>query len=130
MLGGTSVIGQPVLAALAIVAPVSRVAGIDRYETAAKLSRTFATGVPIAYVAVRTKFPDALAGVPATRGRGPLLLVSPTRIPASVATELSRLKPQEIVVLGGTSVISPAIVEARPCSSSPATTCPRSFETS
>jgi putative cell wall-binding protein len=112
VLGGTSVIGQSVMTTLSKVAPVTRIAGADRYETAARLSRTFAAGVPIAYVAVGTNFPDALAGVPATRGRGPLLLVSPKGIPASVATELSRLKPKQIVVLGGTSVISPATMSA------------------
>lgn len=112
VLGGTSVIGQSAVASLATVAPVSRVAGVDRYETAAKLSRTFAPGVPVAYVAVGTNFPDALAGVPATRGRGPLLLVTTTRIPPSVATELSRLKPKSIVVLGGTSVVAPAVLSA------------------
>jgi putative cell wall-binding protein len=112
VLGGTSVIGPSVVTTLSQVAPVSRIAGADRYETAARLSRTFAPGVPVAFVAVGTNFPDALAGVPATRGRGPLLLVSPTGIPGSVSQELARLKPRSIVVLGGTSVVSAATAAA------------------
>jgi putative cell wall-binding protein len=112
VLGGTSVIGPSVVAALSKVAPVSRIGGVDRYDTAARLSRTFAPGVPVAYIAVGTNFPDALAGVPATRGRGPLLLVSPSGIPSPVAAELSRLKPKQIVVLGGTSVVSSATFAA------------------
>lgn len=112
VLGGTSVIAQSVATTLGSVAPVTRIAGVDRYDTAARLSRTFTAGVPVAYVAIGTNFPDALAGVPATRGRGPLLLVSPAGIPSSVKQELLRLKPREIVVLGGTAAVSPATVAA------------------
>ncbi|MDQ3688991.1 MAG: cell wall-binding repeat-containing protein [Chloroflexota bacterium] len=113
VLGGTSAVSSAVASTLASVAPVTRIAGADRYDTSARLSATFATGVPVAYVATGANFPDALAGVPAAaRGKGPLLLVSPYGIPGPIARELERLKPRRIVILGGTSVVSSATATA------------------
>ena len=110
VLGGTSVITQAVQNQLATFAPggASRLAGADRFATAAAISgATFAAGVPVAYVATGLAFPDALSGGPAAgREGGPILLVTPTAIPASTAAELERLDPQRIVVLGGTGAVS------------------------
>ncbi|WP_164737230.1 cell wall-binding repeat-containing protein [Georgenia sp. SYP-B2076] len=92
-------------------AEISRLEGTDRYVTAATISEaTFAPGVKVAYVASGTDFPDALAGAPvAGMGGAPVLLVPPSGIPASVRTELVRLKPGRVVVLGGTGAVSAAI---------------------
>ncbi len=94
-------------------APVAqRWAGADRYATAATISaHTFLPNVPYAFVATGLNFPDALAGGAAGGYRhGPVLLVpSSLPLPSSVTTELTRLKPQKIVVLGGASVVSEAI---------------------
>ncbi len=89
----------------------SRVAGADRYATSAALSAaTFAPGVPVAYIASGTGFADALSGSAAAgAGHGPVLLVPPTSIPPSIATELTRLHPTKIVVLGGTGAVSVAV---------------------
>ncbi len=40
---------------------------------------------------------------------GPVLLVKSTSIPSVVATELTRLKPAKIVILGGTGVVLSAV---------------------
>ena len=90
---------------------VSRLAGSDRFATAAAISRaTFDPGVPVAYVATAFDFPDALAGaVAAARAGGPILLVRSTGlIDPATAAELQRLRPERIVVLGGTGVVSDA----------------------
>ena len=91
--------------------PVSRYAGPDRYATSARVSAaTFAAGVPVAYVATGSTFPDALSSAPAGGVKGgPVLLVKRTAIPSSVAAELARLKPQRIVVLGGTTSVSDGV---------------------
>lgn len=88
----------------------SRLAGVDRYDTAAAISKSvFAPGTEVAYIATANNFPDALAGSAAAAGRGPILLVTPTAIPGATATELNRLQPGKIVVLGGTGAVSAAV---------------------
>lgn len=91
---------------------VDRVAGADRYATAAAVSRaTFAPGVSVAYVATGANYPDALAGGAAAAKHGaPVLLTQRAALPAATATELRRLTPGRIVVLGGTSAVSDGVV--------------------
>ena len=97
-----------------LVGTVTRIAGSDRYATAAAISAaTFASGVPVVYIATGTMYPDALAGaVSAALAPGPLLLVSGSTIPSAVVTELTRLKPDRIVILGGTSVVPSSVQSA------------------
>jgi glucose/arabinose dehydrogenase/putative cell wall-binding protein len=114
VLGGTSVISESVRSALVAYASSGqavRVAGADRYATAAAISkRWYAPGVNAAFVAVGNNFADALAGGPAAALRdSPLLLVRTSSIPSSTAAELQRLDPDRIYVLGGTAVISNAV---------------------
>lgn len=93
---------------------VSRLAGADRYATAAAISKsTFGSGVPVVYLASGATFPDALSGASSAGVvGGPVLLTPPTALSASAKTELSRLKPQRIVVLGGPGAVSSAVVKA------------------
>ena len=117
VLGGTNAVSGTVatrLAGYATTGVVERLAGADRYATAAAVSRaTFAPGVPVVYVSTGTSFPDALSGgVAAGRQQGPVLLVSPTSVPAATRAELDRLDPARIVVLGGTSAVSAGVATA------------------
>ena len=91
-----------------------RIAGDDRFGTAAAVSRaSFDAAVPVVYIADGTTFPDALAGGPAARvGGGPLLLTAPGSLPAATTTELTRLTPGRIVVLGGTGAVSASVEHA------------------
>jgi hypothetical protein len=93
---------------------VSRLAGGDRYATAVAVSRAdYPSGAATVYVASGGVFPDALSGGPAAaRAGGPVLLVARTAIPEVTAAELRRLKPQRIVVLGGTAVVSDGVAKA------------------
>lgn len=114
VLGGTAVISDTVMANLrryATSGVATRIAGADRYATAARTSAaTFAPGVAVAYVATGVAFPDALAGgVAAGRQKGPVLLVSANSVPVATGAELARLKPGKIVILGGTAVVSDAV---------------------
>jgi putative cell wall-binding protein len=117
VIGGPSVVSDGVLAAVqgyATGGSVERVAGANRFATAARISATtFAAGVPVAYIATGRNFPDALAGVAAAGATGgPILLTQPDGLPAETAAELSRLSPARIVVLGGASVVSDAVLSA------------------
>ena len=114
VLGGTSAVAEPVVAALKqlTAGEVVRRAGRDRFETAAALSAAaFPDGADVAYVAVGSNFPDALAGGPiAGLAGGPILLTRTDEIPSATAAELTRLAPDRIVVLGGSSVVSDAVL--------------------
>ncbi|HYI66867.1 MAG TPA: S8 family serine peptidase [Candidatus Limnocylindrales bacterium] len=88
-----------------------RIAGADRYATAAAISRfAFSPGVPVVYVADGTTYQNALAGGPAARvGNGPLLLTAPSFLPAATAAELARLNPGRIVLVGSTGTVSSSV---------------------
>jgi putative cell wall-binding protein len=88
-------------------APVSRVAGVDRYDTAAKLALRLPAPTPVAYIATGHAFPDAVTGaVLAAAERGPLLLTTPTRLAPASARTLAALRPARIYVLGGATAVS------------------------
>ncbi len=116
VVGGPAAVSDGIAAQLAAYAPVRRIAGPDRYATAAAVSAsTFAPGVAVAYVATGRNFPDALSGGALAGATGvPLLLVDglgPT-LPPATATELARLHPARIVVLGGPAAVSDSIAAA------------------
>ncbi len=112
ILGGTGSVSSAVEQQLRSYAPsVSRIGGADRYAVAAATSAsTFAAGAPIAYIATGTTFPDALAAGPVGGHRGgPVLLTKTDQLVTPTITELKRLKPERIVILGGTGSVSSAV---------------------
>jgi len=118
ILGGTSAVSSAVADALrryATSGSVTRLAGADRYATAVQVSRASygSAGSDAAFIATGSNFPDGLAGGPvAALVPGPILLVNPTRLPSVVASELDRLDPTKVFVLGGTSAISDGVVRS------------------
>jgi glucose/arabinose dehydrogenase/putative cell wall-binding protein len=92
-------------------AQVERLAGPDRYATAAAVSHErFPDGAGTVFVATGADFPDALAGGPAAGvAEAPILLVERDRVPAPTRTEIGRLDPDEVVILGGEGAISRAV---------------------
>lgn len=95
------------------VQPTGRLMGINRYDTSARISADLypepsADFGGTVFVANGLNFPDALAAGPAVASvRGSLLLVPPTGgLPAPVRTEILRLQPDEIVILGATDNVS------------------------
>ena len=116
VLGGPSVVSDAVAESLRRMTTslqVERVAGRDRYETAAKLAAYYPAGGPVAYVASGADFPDALAGSAlAGRDKAPVVLTHPDVLPASTAAALDRLEPTRIVVLGGSGAVSDSVLAA------------------
>lgn len=92
---------------------VERLAGADRYATAAAVSqRFFAPGVPVVVVSTGADFPDGLAAGPAAAvWGGPVLSTAPTTLPAATRAELVRLRPGRIVVTGSTAAVSESVVQ-------------------
>jgi putative cell wall-binding protein len=93
---------------------IRRMAGADRFATSAAISRAaFGVPTPVAYIATGRNFPDALAAGPAARRQGgPVLLVEPSSIPASVRAELARITPAKIFVMGGRGAVGDAVFNA------------------
>lgn len=87
-----------------------RVAGNDRYATAAALSSNAPAGGTV-YIATGEAFADALAGGPAAASeRAPVLLVQRDSVPAATQQRLDALKPTKVIVLGGPASVSDAVV--------------------
>jgi subtilisin family serine protease len=112
VLGGTSVVSNTVLGQLDGLSfnGAYRIAGANRYATAAAVSQGWAPGVPNVFIATGLNFPDALAGVPASGVLGgPLLLTATTWLPNETKLELQRLNPARVVILGGSTVVSNSV---------------------
>ncbi|USQ76697.1 cell wall-binding repeat-containing protein [Ornithinimicrobium cryptoxanthini] len=119
VLGGPAAVTEPLIEELRGYAQadtadeVTRLAGPDRYATAAAAAMTYPTGVQVAFVAAGTDFPDAIAG--ASRAGAldaPVLLTRPGDLPASTAAALTHLNPANIVVLGGPGAVSDTVLTA------------------
>ncbi|HTS14224.1 MAG TPA: cell wall-binding repeat-containing protein [Candidatus Sulfotelmatobacter sp.] len=115
LLGSTGAVDTPVMDLLQgyTSGTVTRLAGSDRYATAAAVSRATFAALPAAvYIASGLNFPDALAGAAAAAHVGaPILLVN-GGVPSSTVTELKRLVPGHIFVLGGAASVSQAVENA------------------
>ena len=129
VLGGLAAVGPAVEQQLARYTDgdVVRVAGTDRFETAARLSaRNHAGGATTAYVVSGEAFPDALSAGAAAVGvrhdrrgddqpvvewdmRGPVLLVTRDAVPPATAAELERLAPDHVVIVGGTAAVGEGV---------------------
>lgn len=88
---------------------VERIAGSDRFETAAKISqRRFSNGTSKVFIANGSAMADALTGS-GMLSNAPLLLVTRDQIPDSTHQELLRLDPGQITIFGGRGVVSDQI---------------------
>lgn len=90
-----------------------RLAGADRYATAAKIALRFNAGVPVAYIATGANYPDALSASAVAGAQGaPLLLVPTSSIPQVVWNALVELQPEKIIIAGGAGVVSESVAAA------------------
>jgi SpoIID/LytB domain protein len=92
---------------------VTRLAGSNRYATAAAVAARYPSGLEVVYVASGIAFPDALAGAArAAYNDGPLLLTHPTSLPSATREAMVRLNPNRVVVLGGENSVSDSVAQA------------------
>lgn len=111
VLGGAGAVSDAVVTALGAYGDVERVAGADRFATAVAVSTDHPTSAQ-AFVTNGRAWPDALAAAAlAGREGAPLLLVRQDSIPGVTWTELDRLDPGQVWVMGGSAVISEVVVE-------------------
>jgi putative cell wall-binding protein len=84
-----------------------RLAGDDRYETAVKVSQAGWTTAGTVILARGDDFADAVAGVPlAHQLNAPILLTQTNSIVPAIIEEITRLKAERVIILGGPGAIS------------------------
>jgi putative cell wall-binding protein len=112
LLGGEDALATEVEDAVAQGRPVTRLSGNDRYGTAAAVAGRLPAWLS-AVVATGTSFPDALAAAPyAAASNRPILLVGPDFVPPATERVLDEVGAEEVVVVGGELVVTPAVAEA------------------
>jgi putative cell wall-binding protein len=121
LMGGTSALGPEVEAALRGAGfSVDRIAGNDRFETAAAVARVPGAGAvgvdgamrKTAIVSSGRAFPDALAAGPIVFGQHfPQLLSEASGLPGATISALSDLGIQHVLLTGGTGALSDAVAQ-------------------
>lgn len=91
----------------------TRLEGPNRYDTAVAVSQQYGiVGNPLVLV-TGENYADALAAGPVAASLdASLLLTLPDQLPAAVATEIARLHPSQVYVIGSTASISDAVYTA------------------
>jgi len=94
--------------------PYDRLAGPDRYATAAAVSAAaYPYGASEVLLASGEQFPDSLvAGPLAYQLDAPILLTRMGVLPEATAAELGRLLPSRITIIGGPAAVAPSVATA------------------
>ena len=107
VLGGPGSVSADVEAGLAAVAPVTRFAGANRYDTSLLVNADAFTTADSVYLATGANFPDALAGsTAAAAADAPLFVVQGTCVPQAVLDEIDALGASTITLIGGLPSLS------------------------
>lgn len=114
IIGGTGAVSSGVATTLRGAGlTVSRVWGIDRFETAAKVAQRMTSLGPVrgAFIVGATGWTDALAASPiAYRQQMPILLVKPGSVPLSTAEQFASLVVTDTIVVGNATAVSDEVV--------------------
>ena len=108
--GGRQAVSDHVSNQLVAYGKVARADGADRFETAVEVSRGAFPSASVVFIAGGAGFADGLAAAGASPDvPGPLLLARRDSLPSRVVDELNRLRPAQIVVLGGAASVGPEV---------------------
>lgn len=108
VVGGEGAVSKAVYTKIDQTATVKRVAGKDRYETAAKIvTDLYPATVSSALVASGQEFADALTGSAyGAKTKKPVLLVKKTALPAATKSAISAKNVSSLTVVGGQAAVS------------------------
>ena len=115
VVGGTPSVDDSVVAQLNAIAPTTRVAGTDRFDTSRAIVSDAFDSASVAYIATGLGFPDALtASAAAARVNGPVLLVNGgmATLDASTVSLLKSLGVTTVRIVGGSETVSNGIQSA------------------
>ncbi|MDQ7092370.1 N-acetylmuramoyl-L-alanine amidase [Desulfosporosinus sp. PR] len=87
-----------------------RIAGQDCVETALKISQKGWDSAQTVILCQSSDYPDSIAATPyAVSLDAPILLTGGETLDSRVVQELQRLKPQKVILLGGTACLQPSL---------------------
>jgi putative cell wall-binding protein len=111
IVGGTSAVSQEQQDALTGTYNVRRIAGDDRYATAAAvIAEGDEAQGDTALLATGLNFADALGGGPVAFAEGmPLAITRPNDVPDNVVSELKKAGITKVLILGGKTAIGDAV---------------------
>lgn len=114
IIGGDAVISAAQEAALKTRYTVHRLAGKDRYETAAAVIGQGGTATSTtAILATGQNFPDALGGGALSYAKGmPLAITQTDKLPSSTLKALQSAGTTNVIILGGPAVVTQKVVDA------------------
>ncbi|MPV87639.1 hypothetical protein GB882_03085 [Georgenia ruanii] len=113
VLGGTGAVSASVETELRAYGDVVRLEGADRYETSARVGRATWSDAATVYLASGQDFADGLAGgAAAAASRSPLYVTPGGSLAPAIRTELRRLTPTRVVLLGGEGALSAGVAGA------------------
>lgn len=87
----------------------SRIAGKNRYESAAQISKEQFTNAKKVIVVNAQKYADALSATTLSDGKYSILYTEKDSLPTATRNEIQRLNPVEVYLLGGKQSISSGI---------------------
>ncbi|MDR3586985.1 MAG: cell wall-binding repeat-containing protein [Desulfosporosinus sp.] len=89
---------------------ITRLSGTDRYSTATSIARQGWTQSDYCILTYGENYPDALSAVPlAKKYNAPILLTTSSSIPDTTKQELIDLQTKNVIIIGGTGVISTSV---------------------
>jgi len=109
IIGGSGVVADPQLTALQGAGyTVTRIAGVDRYATSARvIAAAGKPGGPTALLASGTVFADALGAGPLSYAKGlPLAITDPNALPAATLTALQNAGITHVLIVGGAASVT------------------------
>ncbi|QBI19226.1 trypsin-like serine protease [Egibacter rhizosphaerae] len=108
ILGGSAAIADEVEDQLGDWGDVRRLAGADRYATAAEVAGAWHE-TSTAIVATGEAFPDALSAIPLAAYRGPVLLTRPDSLPDATRSVLGERQPDRVLIVGGSAAVGTGV---------------------
>lgn len=89
-----------------------RLGGIDRYETAIKISKDGWSQSDNIILVSGENFPDAISAAPlAKKYNAPILITESKKLNSQILGEIQRLGAKDVYIVGGTGVISESIYQ-------------------
>jgi putative cell wall-binding protein len=113
IIGGTAAVSAGVEETLAAYGPVTRIGGVDRYETASMVAENLFKDPSTVYVAFGYSYPEAVsAAVAAGSSSGPLILTQDGSLTSFARRYLASLAGVDVVVVGGEAAVNQNVGDA------------------